>query len=182
MSGGKDKKARSSKAQGWEEAGAEFYQESYPGEMSDNLQRDPSKLATLLPSKQTRVGELKLIAFLIETCNFVTLYCLLFVATNRRVGGGHKEKPEFKTSRRRNSTLTATRTFRRGSQYQEIQVATLPDLSENLINESQTWEEIREIKAMPVPMAQKRELKNQLQVRMKSLKNILRHAEPEVAS
>jgi hypothetical protein len=43
-------------------------------------------------------------------------------------------------------------------------VAALPDLSENLINESQTWEEIREIKAMPVPMAQKRELKNQLQV------------------
>lgn len=43
-------------------------------------------------------------------------------------------------------------------------MAALPDLSENLINESQTWEEIREIKAMPVPMAQKRELKNQLQV------------------
>lgn len=41
----------------------------------------------------------------------------------------------------------------------------MPDLSENLINESQTWDEIREIKAMPVPMAQKRELKNQLQVR-----------------
>jgi hypothetical protein len=40
----------------------------------------------------------------------------------------------------------------------------MPDLSENLINESQTWEEIQEIKAMPVPMAQKRELKNQLQV------------------
>lgn len=43
-------------------------------------------------------------------------------------------------------------------------MATLPDLSENLINESQTWEEIQEIKAMPVHMAQKRELKNQLQV------------------
>lgn len=43
-------------------------------------------------------------------------------------------------------------------------MAALPDLSENLINESQTWDEIREIKAMPVPMAQKRELKNQLQV------------------
>lgn len=47
-------------------------------------------------------------------------------------------------------------------------MAALPDLSENLINESQTWEEIREIKAMPVPMAQKRELKNQLQVRTDS--------------
>lgn len=87
-----------------------------------------------------------------------------FAATNRR---GGRQTQEFKTARRRNSTLTATRTFRRGSHYQEIQVATLPDLSENLINESQTWEEIREIKAMPVHMAQKRELKNQLQVSMK---------------
>ncbi|KAG5671974.1 hypothetical protein PVAND_002138 [Polypedilum vanderplanki] len=135
MSGGKEKKSsRSSKAQGWEEAGSEFYQESYPGDQMDNIHRDPSKLATLLPSKQR-------------------------VATNRR----GRQAQEFKTTRRRNSTLTATRTFRRGSHYQEIQVATLPDLSENLINESQTWEEIREIKAMPVHMAQKRELKNQLQ-------------------
>lgn len=58
MSGGKEKKSsRSSKTQGkgWEEAGAEFYQERYPGDI-DNLHRDPSKLATLLPSKQ-RVGE-----------------------------------------------------------------------------------------------------------------------------
>lgn len=85
----------------------------------------------------------------------------LSTATNRRA---RQAQQEFKTTRRRNSTLTATRTFRRGSQYQEIQVAALPDLSENLINESQTWDEIQEIKAMPVPMAQKRELKNQLQV------------------
>lgn len=89
----------------------------------------------------------------------MTFVC--FKATNRRA---RQAQQEFKTTRRRNSTLTATRTFRRGSQYQEIQVAALPDLSENLINESQTWDEIREIKAMPVPMAQKRELKNQLQV------------------
>lgn len=56
MSGGKEKKAsRSNKTQGWEEAGGEFYQESYPGDM-ENINRDPSKLATLLPSKQ-RAGE-----------------------------------------------------------------------------------------------------------------------------
>lgn len=54
MSGGKEKKR--AKAQGWEEAGAEFYQESYPGDV-ESFHRDPSKLATLLPSKQTRVGE-----------------------------------------------------------------------------------------------------------------------------
>jgi transmembrane channel-like protein len=58
MSGGKDKKAsRSSKGAGWEEAGSEFYQESYPGDAEQSVHRDPSKLATLLPSKQTRVGE-----------------------------------------------------------------------------------------------------------------------------
>ena len=43
-------------------------------------------------------------------------------------------------------------------------VAMLPDLSENLSNEERTWEEIMQIKAMPVCMAQKIELKNQLQV------------------
>lgn len=56
MSGGKEKKR--SKTQGWEEAGSEFYQERYPGEVAESVHRDPSKLATLLPSKQTRVGEL----------------------------------------------------------------------------------------------------------------------------
>lgn len=157
MSGGKEKKGLRSKAQGWEEAGAEFYQERYPGD-SDNLHRDPSKLATLLPSKQTRVGKKNehFRCFQISPQNY-----FFYEATNRRA---RQVQQDFKTTRRRNSTLTATRTFRRGSQYQEIQVAALPDLSENLINESQTWEEIREIKAMPVPMAQKRELKNQLQV------------------
>lgn len=54
MSGGGPKK-KPPKGHGWEEAGAEFYQESYPtdGEF-DVLQRDPKHLATLLPSKQTR--------------------------------------------------------------------------------------------------------------------------------
>lgn len=40
----------------------------------------------------------------------------------------------------------------------------LPDLSENLSNEERTWEEIMQIKAMPVCMSQKMQLKNQLQV------------------
>jgi len=68
MSGGKEKKSsRGSKAQGWEEAGSEFYQESYPGDI-DNIQRDPSKLATLLPSKQ-RVGEF--------SCSSIFIICAI---------------------------------------------------------------------------------------------------------
>lgn len=57
MSGGGGKK-RASRAQGWEEAGAEFYQERYPTTEVDLevLQRDPTRLATLLPSKQSRAG------------------------------------------------------------------------------------------------------------------------------
>lgn len=43
-------------------------------------------------------------------------------------------------------------------------VSTLPDLSENLSNEERTWEEIMQIKAMPLRMSQKMQLKNQLQV------------------
>lgn len=59
MSGG-DRKKRSSRGTGWEEAGAEFFQESYPGGDVDLevLQRDPHRIATLLPSKQNRSGNL----------------------------------------------------------------------------------------------------------------------------
>lgn len=58
MSGGGNKK-KPTKTQGWEEAGSEFYQESYPTDAElDALQRDPNPkhLATLLPSKKTRAG------------------------------------------------------------------------------------------------------------------------------
>lgn len=132
MSGGKDRRSKQGSKQGWEEAGGEFYQESYPADL-EGMQRDPSKIATLLPSKQTRN------------------------ATTRRV---RPSQQDTKGTRRRTSFSTVAR---RGSQYHEIQVATLPDLSENLINEERTWEEIQEIKSMPVPMAQKREMKAQLQ-------------------
>lgn len=57
MSGGKDRKSRSSKTQGWEEAGGEFYQESYPADLDGAMQRDPAAIATLLPSKQNRAGK-----------------------------------------------------------------------------------------------------------------------------
>ena len=39
-----------------------------------------------------------------------------------------------------------------------------PLLAENLSNEERTWEEIMQIKAMPVSMMQKKELKAKLQV------------------
>lgn len=56
MSGGKDRKSKN-KAQGWEEAGSEFYQESYPTDLEGAIQKDPSAIATLLPSKQNRFGK-----------------------------------------------------------------------------------------------------------------------------
>lgn len=56
MSGGERRK-RTSRGQGWEEAGAEFYQESYPADVDLEVwQRDPAHIATLLPSKQSRAG------------------------------------------------------------------------------------------------------------------------------
>lgn len=58
MSGGASKK-KLARSQGWEEAGAEFYQESYPMDADGSfevLHKDPRHLATLLPSKQTRAG------------------------------------------------------------------------------------------------------------------------------
>uniref|UniRef100_A0A336K0Y5 CSON009951 protein n=1 Tax=Culicoides sonorensis TaxID=179676 RepID=A0A336K0Y5_CULSO len=153
MSGGgkSDRKSKSSsKTQGWEEAGAEFYQESYPGDLEGLQRSDPSKLATLLPSKQNRN------------------------ATTRRQRSssqytytkGTRRRPSYSTGAGPLTTTirtTAATVTRRGSQYQEVQVAMLPDLSENLTDEERTWDEIREIKAMPVPMSQKKEMKAQLQ-------------------
>lgn len=55
-------------------------------------------------------------------------------------------------------------TARRPSMGPDVQVSMLPDLSENLSNERTTWEEIQLIKAMPVSMAQKKELKAKIQV------------------
>lgn len=69
--------------------------------------------------------------------------------------------------RRRTSTRTrgTTNTTRRMStNIQEATVSMLPDLSENLSNEERTWEEIMQIKAMPICMSQKIQLKRQLQV------------------
>ncbi|KAI8433575.1 hypothetical protein MSG28_015596 [Choristoneura fumiferana] len=54
-------------------------------------------------------------------------------------------------------------TYARTTQSRDHHLSMLPDLSENLSNEERTWEEIMQIKAMPVPMNQKRELKARLQ-------------------
>lgn len=61
MSGGGGKK-RNTRTEGWEKADGEFYQERYPTDVDlEVLQRDPSHIATLLPSKQTRAGEIQFI-------------------------------------------------------------------------------------------------------------------------
>lgn len=49
----------------------------------------------------------------------------------------------------------------------------MPDLSENMTDEERIWEEIQEIKRMPVRMAQKKELKAQLQVSDEGGANII---------
>lgn len=139
MSGG-DKNKKKARTQGWEEAGAEFYQESYPSIDTDFevLQRDPKQLATLLPSKQTRVA----------------------AATIKRI----RTSTDTKTFRRQTSLRSRrSSTVRRASTTADVQVSMLPDLSENLSNEQTTWEEIMEIKALPMPMLQKKEMKLKLQ-------------------
>ncbi|XP_076475416.1 transmembrane channel-like protein 7 isoform X2 [Bombus vancouverensis nearcticus] len=140
MSGGERKKRACDKGQGWEEAGAEFYQESYPAaieaDLQQALQRDPSHIATLLPSKKSRV------------------------ATAKRIRNDTKTTLRRRTSTRSRGTTTSRRM---STNIHDAAVSMLPDLSENLSNEERTWEEIMQIKAMPVCMAQKIQLKNQLQ-------------------
>ncbi|XP_076237397.1 transmembrane channel-like protein 7 [Calliopsis andreniformis] len=140
MSGGERKKRACDKGQGWEEAGAEFYQESYPAaieaDLQQALQRDPSHIATLLPSKKSRV------------------------ATAKRIRNDTKTTLRRRTSTRSRGTTTSRRM---STNIHDAAVSMLPDLSENLSNEERTWEEIMQIKAMPICMAQKIQLKNQLQ-------------------
>ncbi|KAE8742635.1 hypothetical protein FOCC_FOCC011814 [Frankliniella occidentalis] len=144
MSGG-ERKVKRPRAQGWEEAGGEFYQESYPGCEADldSMHQNPSNIATLLPSKQNRTAT-------------------------------YSKKYDTKgTLRRRTASRSQCHnTIRRPSMAPVSQAATdlgalLPDLSENLSNEERTWEEIMQIKAMPVSMAQKKEHKAKLQSQTK---------------
>ncbi|XP_070162625.1 transmembrane channel-like protein 7 [Polyergus mexicanus] len=140
MSGGEKKKRGCDRGHGWEEAGAEFYQESYPAaieaDLQQALQRDPSHIATLLPSKKSRV------------------------ATAKRIRNDTKTTLRRRTSTRSRGTTTSRRM---STNINDAAVSLLPDLSENLSNEERTWEEIMQIKAMPVCMSQKIQLKNQLQ-------------------
>lgn len=60
-SGERKKRVLPQGVKGWEEAGGEFYQESYPGAESDleMMQNDPHRICTLLPSKKSRSGQHK---------------------------------------------------------------------------------------------------------------------------
>lgn len=76
MSAGKDQqKSRGNKvAHGWEEAGGEFYQESFPTDLDGAvITRDPTALATLLPSKQNRAGNIYNCLMFIHIFFFIVL-------------------------------------------------------------------------------------------------------------
>ncbi|KAG5896068.1 hypothetical protein JTB14_006857 [Gonioctena quinquepunctata] len=137
MSGGANRK-KTTRSQGWEEAGSEFYQESYPVDTEiEVLQRDPKQLATLLPSKQTRAAAATI---RLRTNDY---------RTNNRTVRRHTNSRS-----RRESTVN-----RRTSTAGDVQVSMLPDLSEMRTNEETSWEEIMQIKALPIPMSQKKEMK-----------------------
>ncbi|XP_060519239.1 transmembrane channel-like protein 7 [Cylas formicarius] len=140
MSGGERKK-KNTRSQGWEEAGSEFYQESYPGDAEiEVLCKDPKRLATLLPSKQTRA--------IAATLRLRTNDTRTNKSTLRR----------YPTSRsRRDSTA-----HRRPSLAGEVQVSMLPDLSEMKSDEQTAWEEIMKLKGLPLHMSEKREQKSKI--------------------
>ncbi|KAL5236579.1 hypothetical protein ACI65C_003989 [Semiaphis heraclei] len=131
-----ERKKRSQCIDVWEEAGSEFYQESYPGMEADleAFQKNPNKLSTLLPSNKTRTARKKI--------NNGTV-CYQATATLKPV--------EYGTLCQ--NTMGCNN---------EIQISLMPDLSENLSNEELVWEEIMKIKTMPISMAHKKELKAKL--------------------
>lgn len=60
-------------------------------------------------------------------------------------------------------------TQRRASAAGDVQVSMLPDLSQDISTEQVIWEEIMQIKAMPVPMMQKKEMKAKILVSLISI-------------
>lgn len=89
------------------------------------------------------------------------VYFIFCIATAKRIRNDTKTTLRRRTSTRSRGTTTSRRM---STNIHDAAVSMLPDLSENLSNEERTWEEIMQIKAMPVCMAQKIQLKNQLQV------------------
>lgn len=89
------------------------------------------------------------------------MFLLFDIATAKRIRNDTKTTLRRRTSTRSRGTTTSRRM---STNIHDAAVSMLPDLSENLSNEERTWEEIMQIKAMPVCMAQKIQLKNQLQV------------------
>ncbi|XP_050529569.1 transmembrane channel-like protein 7 [Daktulosphaira vitifoliae] len=135
MSGGKKK---TQCVEVWEEAGSEFYQESYPGMEVDleTFQKYPNKLSTLLPSNKTRTARKKI-------NNDPNCYQAMSPL---------KPPPEFGGTLYPNTVGVNN----------DIQISLMPDLSENLSNEELIWEEIMKIKTLPISMAHKKELKAKL--------------------
>lgn len=96
--------------------------------------------------------------------NSIFLIYIYTIATTRRVRSSHNQHMDTKQSKKKSNTQTSTQ--RRGSSQQQqhdVQVSMLPDLSENLTDEERIWEEILQIKSMPIAMRQKKEMKTQLQ-------------------
>lgn len=71
-----------------------------------------------------------------------------------------RQAPASVRSTRRESATV----HRRTSTAVDVQVSMMPDLSQDISTERSTWEEIMEIKATPVPMAQKKEMKAKILV------------------
>lgn len=77
--------------------------------------------------------------------------------TNRGTNKGTNRK--YNSKSRKESTVT-----RRTSTTGDVQVSMLPDLSEMRANEQTAWEEVMQLKALPIPMCQKKEMKAKILV------------------
>ncbi|XP_066148393.1 transmembrane channel-like protein 7 [Euwallacea fornicatus] len=153
MSGG-EKKKKSARSEGWENAGSEFYQESYPGDGDmEILWKDPKRLATLLPSTQTRA--------VAATIRLRTQDSRANKATVRKHTANRS---------RRDSTVN-----RRASTVGGDHGSTLADLSEIESNEETAWREIMKLKERPISMARKKDEKakimNEQRFRLQGFEN-----------
>lgn len=70
-----------------------------------------------------------------------------------------------RTYRRQTSSKSRREsTTRRASNNAEVHVSMLPDLSKSIPNEQTAWEQIMQIKELPISMTEKKQMKSDIQV------------------
>ena len=137
--------------QGWEEARQEFYQEDFLRTLSsDGAPSADTRWETMLPSKMANTIGMTEHEHLNGLLNIY--HWLLHFSPDTRTWGRATHSMTVRNRRRTSATAA------------DIEMETMPDLAQGFVDEEETWNQLQQIRSLPVNMAIKRELKAKLMV------------------